>query len=152
NATEAQPTTGRKKKHVGSFADDRLVDLPPAIQDLLLKGQDQGFITHQELSQCVPEAEDNLVLLDDLYELFLELNVEVVDVKDTILKQEVKEVVEKPTKKKEEKIIDLQAISDDSVRMYLSEIGKVALLNAVEEVTLAQKVRKGDPQAKKQLV
>ena len=39
-------------------------------------------------------------------------------------------------------------ISDDSVRMYLRDIGKIPLLNAEEELALAQKVVAGDKRAK----
>ena len=40
---------------------------------------------------------------------------------------------------------------DDPVRMYLKEIGKVPLLSADEEVELAQRMEKGDIEAKKKL-
>lgn len=39
-------------------------------------------------------------------------------------------------------------ISDDSVRLYLREIGKIPLLNSEEELELAQKVVAGDKRAK----
>lgn len=39
-------------------------------------------------------------------------------------------------------------VSDDSVRLYLREIGKIPLLNAEEELALAQKVVSGDKRAK----
>jgi RNA polymerase primary sigma factor len=42
-------------------------------------------------------------------------------------------------------------VSDDSVRLYLREIGKIPLLNAVEELALAQKVVAGDKKAKDQM-
>jgi RNA polymerase primary sigma factor len=42
-------------------------------------------------------------------------------------------------------------ISDDSVRLYLREIGKIPLLNAEEELALAQKVVAGDKKAKDQM-
>ena len=41
--------------------------------------------------------------------------------------------------------------TDDPVRMYLKEIGKVPLLTPDEEVVLAQKMEEGDPAAKKRL-
>ena len=39
-------------------------------------------------------------------------------------------------------------VSDDSVRLYLREIGKIPLLSAEEELALAQRVVKGDKKAK----
>ncbi len=59
----------------------------------------------------------------------------------------------------EEKINDqmLQKIMnevniDDSVKMYLKDIGKVPLLSAAEEQELAKKMIEGDAEAKKQLI
>ena len=40
---------------------------------------------------------------------------------------------------------------EDPVRMYLKEIGKVPLLSADEEIELAQRMEKGDEDAKKKL-
>ncbi len=45
----------------------------------------------------------------------------------------------------------LDDISDDSVRLYLREIGKIPLLKADEELALAQKVVAGDKKAKDQM-
>ncbi len=42
----------------------------------------------------------------------------------------------------------LDDISDDSVRLYLREIGKIPLLNPEEELALAHKVKEGDKDAK----
>jgi RNA polymerase primary sigma factor len=42
----------------------------------------------------------------------------------------------------------LDDISDDSVRLYLREIGKIPLLSPEEELALAQKVKSGDKKAK----
>lgn len=61
----------------------------------------------------------------------------------------------------EEDEIDLETIDlsvpegvslEDPVRMYLKEIGKVPLLNADEELELAERMEKGDPEARKRLV
>ncbi len=55
---------------------------------------------------------------------------------------------EEPINDNLEKIADL----DDSVKMYLREIGTIKLLNATEEIELAKKVEDGDENAKKKLI
>ena len=40
---------------------------------------------------------------------------------------------------------------DDHVKMYLKEIGRVNLLSAEEEMDLAERMSKGDEEAKKKL-
>ena len=55
----------------------------------------------------------------------------------------------------EETEITIPEVTDDcsnSIKMYLREIGKVALLSAEEEIALAKRIEAGDEEAKKQLV
>jgi RNA polymerase primary sigma factor len=75
-------------------------------------------------------------------------------------KGKTKEVVEKPKKKetaaerkkkKTKKEAEFREIANDSIRLYLCEIGKVALLTAKEEVELARRIEKGDQSAKSKL-
>lgn len=54
-------------------------------------------------------------------------------------------------KDKARKTVDLSEIANDSIRMYLCEIGKVDLLTAKEEADLARKIAKGDQSAKAKL-
>lgn len=57
----------------------------------------------------------------------------------------------KKKKSKTRKTVDLSEIANDSIRMYLCEIGKVDLLTAKEEADLARRIAKGDQSAKAQL-
>lgn len=46
----------------------------------------------------------------------------------------------------------ISPLSDDSVKMYLREIGRVPLLNAKQEIELARRIKEGDITAKRKLV
>ncbi len=50
-----------------------------------------------------------------------------------------------------DEVIEVQEESDDPVRAYLKEIGKIPLLTPEEEADLARRIEKGDEQAKKRL-
>jgi RNA polymerase primary sigma factor len=58
---------------------------------------------------------------------------------------------EERKRRRREREVDLLEISNDSVRMYLSEIGRVPLIDAKKEIELARRIRKGDASAKQQL-
>lgn len=138
---------------------------PPLVAELVMRGREKGFITQQELEKTIPDAENNLDLLDTLFQAMMDEGIEVVDVREDLIWS--MEEAAKPTKKTEatkkkmkdkldvksddEDSVDFSEISDDSVRMYLREIGQVALLKGDEEVALAKRVEQGDVLAGKQL-
>lgn len=145
----------RVRKFISHPADERMKKFPKEVQQLIKKGKEQGFVTEQELLKAMPNIENDVVLLDEIYTLFLDLGIEVIDVRDTLIwdkKQEGQEVVvPEAEEKRARKEIDLKDVANDSIRMYLCEIGKVDLLNAKEEAELAKAIAKGDQSAKRKL-
>lgn len=120
------------------------------IKSLIIKGKKQGFVTQQEIMGAVPDLEDHIEAVDELYSELMDQGVEILDVKDRLIwDEEDEEDAEKKEAQEEEE--DLSHISDDSVKMYLREIGRVPLLKAPEEVDLAKKIEKGDQTAGKKL-
>ena len=142
------------RKFITQPSDDKLKSFPQEVRDLVKKGQEHGFITHQELLKAMPNVEDDLMLLDELYGLFLDLGIEVMDSKENFNikeKDDEEVVVEEKIKKSSAPQVELREIANDSIRLYLCEIGKVPLLTGKEEIDLAKRIKKGDQTAKKQL-
>ena len=139
----------RTKKFIVHPDDDKLASFPDAVRKLVKKGREQGFVTQQELLKAVPNVEDDLLLLDEIYSLFLDLGIDVIDVKDEMIWKNKEEEEEKTIKNKKD--IELKEIANDSIRLYLCEIGKVPLLTAKEEIDLARAIKKGDQTAKQKL-
>jgi RNA polymerase primary sigma factor len=206
------------RKFIAQPTEDDLKKFPEAVRHLVKKGREQRYVTHQEIIAAIPNAEEDVDLLDEVYMLFVDLGIEVIDVKDALIwekkgKQaamaeiatedladivteevvvgddeaesdetddasvaekldeeddsevmqmvatagiafdETKEAANEEEKKKrrKEREVDLLEISNDSVRMYLSEIGRVPLIDGKKEVELARRIRKGDAGAKQQL-
>ena len=124
------------------------------LEQLLQKGRVRGFLTEQELLYAFPEVEDYL----DTYEEFLDRldtnSVAVIESKGGLLtkteeRQDLLKMIGVSTDKKR---LDLSDISEDSIQMYLREIGKVPLLKPDEELSLTRRRAKGDMQAEKQLI
>jgi len=145
----------RTKKFIVTPTDDKLNQFPVEVRDLVKKGREHGFVTQQELMKAIPAIEEDLILLDEIYGLFLDLGIEVIDAKDAMSfkpeNQEEEEVVEEKVKKAAVKTVELREIANDSIRLYLCEIGKVSLLSGKEEIDLARRIKKGDQTAKQRL-
>ncbi len=121
------------------------------INEIIEKAKDQkGKITYAELAN---ELEDtNPEQLDKVFDAFEEIGVDLLQ--EELEEPDIEDLQEVEDIKLDE--IDLTAgiegiSTDDPVRMYLREIGKIPLLSYDEELELAQKVLEGNEEAKKRL-
>jgi RNA polymerase primary sigma factor len=105
-----------------------------AMKNLIDLGKEHGYLTLEEISRSLSMSNMSSEEVDELMSTLEDLGIEVVDRKKTA----VAPVVEK------ERFTEEWTGSSDisnSIRMYLSEMGRVPLLNREEEVTLARNVR-----------
>ena len=130
-------------------------------KQLIDKGSKQGFVTYTDILELFPDVESDVPLLDDLMDSLLEAGIEVIS------KRDEDEAEAKPTKPEAliaasdddeddtERDALLQILkkdltaddgyqaaldTDDVVGLYLKEAGRVPLLTADEEVTLAKRM------------
>ncbi len=129
-----------------------------AVDHLVLKGAERGFVTEAEIVHALPRFEDNVQDLERVMDELDKRGIEVVDPEVASIWQTRETPAEgvtttKGKKKKEvpDNSYDLGDIYDDSIQMYLREIGKVPLINGLEEVELAKRITKGDIAARKKL-
>ena len=130
-AKPKKTTKPRKKKNSFDEKADALVK----------KGRDRGFITYDELLKEFPNIEEDIISLDELYAKFSDHKIDVLD-SGGLLDAGEEEVLSKKYS------YSRGSARNDSIQMYLKEIGQYPLLTAQEEKELAQRIEKGEEEAK----
>lgn len=129
-----------------------VVDLEQVKKDLLAKAKKAGHIDQKDITAVIADVPENADVLDGLYTELADAGVQVAsgpvpgaeeEFTDEWLGEDGEEVVADANDQ-----TYLDDIADDSVRLYLREIGKIPLLSADEELALAKRVVDGDKDAK----
>src|SRR5216684_5389283 len=124
------------------------------LDKLIAKGKQKGFLTYDEVNDALPSDLVTLDQLDDIMLLFGSMDIELVDsTKAVRLPSEMAAQAADPEPDDEEpepRRIDLTpgpvGRTEDPVRLYLREMGKVALLTREGEITLAKRIEEGKDQ------
>lgn len=143
------------KKEAKDKKDTPVVDTEKheqAKEALFEKAKKAGQIDQKEINKIIPDTPENVEELDTLYTRLAEASVQVLTTEpDTVAFTDewAGEEGEEEVIVEDQKYLD--DIADDSVRLYLREIGKVPLLSGEEELALAKRVVEGDKEAKDQM-
>jgi RNA polymerase primary sigma factor len=120
--------------------------------ELIAKAKKAGEIEQRDITAAFPDTPENVDILDGLYTELADSSIKILSGTE---KAEPEFTDEWTAEDNEEIVITdqvyLDDVADDSVRLYLREIGKIPLLKADEELALAQRVVAGDKDAKDQM-
>jgi RNA polymerase primary sigma factor len=144
----------------GLLADEAPIVEIDELRALIGEGQERGFLTFEEIAACLEEVEVTKEQLQELHGYLVEQGIDVIgqDGKPATSEGSKVEAVAQAARtpapeapKKPEIDLTIEP-SLDSLRLYLRSIGRVHLLTAEQEVTLAKRIERGDMVAKQQMV
>ncbi len=119
------------------------------IAEVIKRGRSRGFITDAEILYHFPNIEEDISLLEEIYDRLAKSDIKVIETSALI-----PVVAEEITKKELEEATVINETSEmpDSVQLYLKEIGRTPLLTAMEEREIAKRVSRGDEEARRKLI
>lgn len=114
----------------------------PEIQKIISIGKANGEITYDEINEYLPEKIVNSERIEDVFTLLNQMGIEVVEEYSSRPQEEVVKK-EPPAKARKKKDAPANS-SDDPIRLYLKEIGRVSLISGDKEVFLARRIENGE--------
>jgi RNA polymerase primary sigma factor len=118
------------------------LDLTEKVKELVRLAKEQGYLTYNDISEALPE--NSAATADELDEIYIKLRNLEVEIVDPAEVDRVKQP--EPEEEEEKSKID---ILDDPVRMYLKQMGQVALLTREQEVEISKRIEEAENEVKR---
>ena len=130
------------------------------LRPLIIEGQDKGFLTFEQITTALEEVEVSKEQVSELHSYLEEQGIDVVGADGKPATSEGgrfepaggRVELKSPDAPRKPEIDLTVEPSLDSLRLYLRSIGRVSLLTAEREVSLAQRIERGDLVAKQEMV
>ena len=125
------------------------------VDGLIELGRGRGFVTTEDIAEVLAEIDLTTEQIELMYTTLLDQGIEVVDEScadaEEGLELDAREGRLDWRRSSDELDLSVDVPTTDPVRMYLKEIGRVKLLTAQQEVSLAKRIERGDIRAKHEL-
>ncbi len=117
------------------------------LKALIEQGKAKGYLTYDQVNDFLPDEAVNPEKLDQLLMVLEDHEIQLIDESEVEEReQEAKTAEPAPAEEKEptvEEILEVEGDArriDDPVRMYLTQMGEIPLLNRNQEISLAKKI------------
>src|SRR5450759_44506 len=117
------------------------------VRGLLEEGREQGYLDGAHIAATLRDVDLTPEQLEEIHGVFADLGIDVIESEGAAAEPEP--VVEEETAPKLD--LSVKSTTNDPVRMYFREMGRVPLLTAEEEVSLAKRIERRDMDAKRKL-
>ena len=126
----------------------------PEVRELIAEVREQGYVPAQRVREALRDVDLTPEATDEILVLLHDLGIDVLEEEDEPRAQASAEPDEAEAEQTGSRELDLSVTTatSDPVRLYLREIGRVKLLTAEQEVSLARRIERGDEAAKRLLV
>jgi len=126
-------------------------DKKTQLNELIELGRTKGKLTTQEILDAMENLDFDPEQMDKLYETLESMSIEVIDDFSETVFEEMEAAVEVAEAESSDDGSGDGVSTDDPVKVYLKEIGRVPLLSPEEEIELSIKIAEGSDYAKKRL-
>jgi RNA polymerase primary sigma factor len=117
------------------------------VRQLISIGKEKGYLLYDEVNELLPSEITSSEELDDLFNTFGSVGIEVLDADQAKFREEKGGGFDRTAEGSEELDLDLTPgaldKTNDPVRMYLREMGTVPLLTREGEVEIARRIERG---------